>query len=89
MGASWFTLKGVPDQGVGSLGTWGGLGKRPVVVCRSAMPPGDPSRGPGIGNLFTFYNYNFVAWSRAKPSACSVAAAISVWIYLPSIIETL
>ena len=41
-------LKGVPDQGGGSLVVWDGLGEGTVVVCRPAMPPGDPSGGPGI-----------------------------------------
>ena len=48
--------EGVPNQGGDSLGAWGRLGKGPVVVCRSAMPPGNPNRGPSICNLFTFYN---------------------------------
>ena len=39
MGASWFALKGVLDQGGGSLGAWGGLDEGPVVVCRPATPP--------------------------------------------------
>ena len=38
MGANWFALKGVPDQGEGSLGVWGGLGEGSVEVCRLAMP---------------------------------------------------
>ena len=56
MGASWFALNGVPDQGGGSLGVWGGLGKGPVVVCRLAMPPSDANGGLGIWDLFIFYN---------------------------------
>ena len=51
-----FALKGVPDQGGGSLGAWGSLSKGPVVVCRPATPPSDPSGGPGIWDIFTFYN---------------------------------
>ena len=74
-GGSWFALKGVPDQDWGSLGVWGGLGEGPVVVCRLTTSPGNPSRGPGIWDLFTFYNLNFVAWSRAKPPAHSVAVS--------------
>ena len=38
VGASWFALKDVPDQGGGSLEVWGGLGEGPVVVCRLATP---------------------------------------------------
>ena len=56
MVASWFALKGVPDQGGGSLGAWGDLGKGPVVVCRPATPPGDPSGDLSIWDLFIFYN---------------------------------
>ena len=56
VGASLFALKGVPDQGGGSLVAWSSLSKEPMVVCRPATPPGDPSRVPGIWNLFTFYN---------------------------------
>ena len=51
------------DQGGGSLGAWGSLGERPVVVCRLATPSGDPSGGHGIWDLFIFYNWNFVALS--------------------------
>ena len=54
--ASWIALKGVPDQGGGSLGVWDGLGEGPVVVFRPAMPPGNPNRGPGIWDLCIFYN---------------------------------
>ena len=89
MGASWFALKGIPDQSGGSLGVWGGLSGGSVVFCRPAMPPGNASRDPGIWNLFTFYNGNFVFWSGAKPPVHSVAATISVWFYVSSIIETL
>ena len=32
MGASWFALKGIPDQGGGSFGVWGALGEGPMVV---------------------------------------------------------
>ena len=39
MGTSWFALKGVLDQGEGSLEAWGCLGEEPVVVCRPAKPP--------------------------------------------------
>ena len=56
MKANWFALKGVPDQGGSSLGAWGGLSEGPVVVRRPATLPDDTSRGPGIWNLFTFYN---------------------------------
>ena len=56
MGASWLALKDFPDQGRGSPGAWGGLEEGPVVVCRPATPLGDPSGGPGIWNLFIFYN---------------------------------
>ena len=55
-GASWFALKGVPDQGGGSLKVWGGLGKEPVVVCRPATPPSNPKGGFGIWDIFTLYN---------------------------------
>ena len=87
--ASWFALKGVPDQVAGSIGVWDGLGKGPVLVFRLAMCPSDPSGVPGICVLFIFYNWNFVAWSGAMSPARSVAATISVGIYLSSIIETL
>ena len=56
MRTSWFALKDVADQGGGSLGVWGGLGAGPVVVGRPAIPPSDPSGGPGIWDIFTFYN---------------------------------
>nr|KAF6322480.1 hypothetical protein mPipKuh1_008481 [Pipistrellus kuhlii] len=49
-------LEGVPDQGEGFLGAWGSLGEWPVVVCRLATPPGNPSRGYGVWDLFIFYN---------------------------------
>ena len=56
MGASWFALKGVLDQGEGTLGAWDGLDKGSVVVCRMATHPSDPSGGPGTWGLFIFYN---------------------------------
>ena len=51
MGASWFSLKGALDQGGGFLGAWGSLGEGPVVVCRLAMHPSNPSGGPGIWDI--------------------------------------
>ena len=41
-GGQLFALKGVLDQGGGSLGAWGSLGEGPVVVCRLATPPQRP-----------------------------------------------
>nr|KAF6392642.1 hypothetical protein mPipKuh1_007828 [Pipistrellus kuhlii] len=49
-GAGWFALKGVPDQGGGSLGCG-------AVWARSLWwIAGHSSGGPGIWNLLTFYN---------------------------------
>ena len=70
-GASWFALKSVPDCGGGGGG--GPLGHGMAWARglwwfgRPATSPSDPSgRGPGILDLFIFYNWNFVAFSRGQ-----------------------
>ena len=98
MGASWFALKGVPDQGGGSLGVWDSQGERPVVDCRPATPHSYPSRGLVMWDLFIYLS-SIIEWrprqarksGQLKPPALSssVAANIFVGIYLSSIIETL
>ena len=44
MGADWFALQGVLDQGGDSLGAFGDLGEGLVVICRATMPPWQPKQ---------------------------------------------
>ena len=48
--------EGCSESGWGFPWVGSDLGKGLVMVCRPATPSGDPSGGPGILDLFIFYN---------------------------------
>nr|KAF6328982.1 hypothetical protein mPipKuh1_008301 [Pipistrellus kuhlii] len=84
MGAGWFALKGVLDQGGGSLGAWGSLSKGPVVVCRPATYPGDSSIGrkQGSGIYSSSIIETLLPPSLGTTSACSSSVVTAIFVGL-------
>lgn len=78
MWASWFALKGVPDQVGCFLGASGSLGEGHVVVCRLATSPSDPS----LGSCYLEFIYLLLLklcslqWS---PAFCSLCGGSHFW----------